>query len=325
MKNTIIFFVNREKILKTSRFSLISQLQPSPQPRALKGKRIFRITIENESKIEKVASWRLTPVKCALLGVGGFLSMMFLAGCVIRLTPLRSFLPGYLKEKERSVTEERILRIDSISQALNTNAEFLANLRTVLDVDRVPSDSINAMQPINRLTSDSLLPTSKEEEQFIAKMQERERYNISVIAPLASEGMIFHPVSQESIFTEESKTSLDARIVLAEGAPVESVADGIVVAVYASERDGGGHTVVIQHGKGFLTAYSRLTLPMVSKGDKVDGGQTISIQQSGLGIKQQEVILRMWHNTTPLIPYDYIGPAVKPVRDSSGYEAPRGR
>lgn len=291
----------------------------------MKGKRIFRITIENESKIERVASWRLTPLKCALIGAGGFLSMMLLAGCVIWLTPLRSFLPGYMKEKERSVTEERILRLDSISQALNTNADFLANLRTVLDVDRIPTDSVNAIQPANRLTSDSLLPTSKEEEKFIAKMQERERYNISVIAPLASEGMIFHPVSEESIFSEESKTSPNARIILAEGAPVESVADGIVVAVYASERDGGGHTVVIQHGKGFLTAYSRLTLPMVAKGDKVAGGQTISIQQSGLGMKQQEIILRMWHNATPLIPYDYIGPADKPVRDGSSYEAPRGR
>lgn len=291
----------------------------------MKGKKIYRFVIENESKLERVGSWRLTPLRIALAALAVFIPLLLLAGVIIWLTPLRGYLPGYMKENERGINEERLMRLDSIAQALGENDRYFSNLKTILDTDREPTDSVNAMRPANRMTSDSLLPTSKEEQEFVAMMQERERYNISVIAPLASEGMLFHPVSTESIFTEGSKTSVNACIILASGAPVESIADGMVVAVYSSERDGGGHTLLIQHSKGFLSAYSRLTLPIVSKGERVSGGQTISIQQSGYGMKQQEIILRMWHNGTPLIPYDYVGPVTKPTRDDSSYEAPRGR
>lgn len=292
----------------------------------MKGKRIYRIVIENESRLEKVGSLRLPPWKLALFCVGAVAMVLLLAGAIIWMTPLRSLLPGYMKEGERAATELNLLRLDSLNQAYSRNEEFLSNIRTVLDTDRTPQDSLNASRPANMLTSDSLLPTSPEEAKFVAMMQERERYNISVIAPLAAEGMIFCPVSAESVVTAESRQSDAAVIVLADGAPVESIADGVVIAIYSSLRDGGGNTMIIQHDKGFLSAYSRLTNPTVSPGTRVTGGQTISLQQSGDGIRKSVVTLRMWHDGTPLIPYDYIGSTVKPVRDGgASYEAPRGR
>lgn len=291
----------------------------------MKAKRIYRLILENESRLEQVKNWRLTRLRLALILTGLFFISIIFAGTIICLTPIHNLLPGYMKATEREATMENMLKLDSLAQAMDRNEEYLRNLRTVLDTDRTPSDSINATRPANSLTSDSLLPTSREEERFVSAMQERERYNISIIAPLASEGMIFYPVSEESIFVAETRNSLTPRISLAEGSAVECLADGVVIAVYASEKNGGGHTIVIQHGKGFLSSYSRMAMPTVSAGEKVEGGQTISLQTNGQGMRSSEIILRMWHNGTPLKPYDYIGPSRRPVRDGSTYEAPRGR
>lgn len=292
---------------------------------SMKAKRVYRIILENESRLEEVGSWQLTPLRLTLLALAAMCVMLLIAGVIIWLTPLHSWLPGYLKETERAASVENLLRLDSLNQAFEKNKEFFTNLQTVLDTERTPTDSVNSGKPAVRLTSDSLLPRSKEEERFINMMQERERYNISVIAPLASEGMIFSPVNAESVFTSETRGSLAPRVLLAEGAPVECMADGTVVAVYPSEADGGGHTVLIQHGKGFLSSYSRLVVPTVKTGERVEGGQTIAIQQSGLGMRSREIVVRMWHNGTPLRPYDYLGETGRPVRDDSSYEAPRGR
>ena len=315
--------------LESSRIRVISQglvwLREVYCTVIMKAKRVYRLVLESESRLEELKSWRLTPSRIWVLAVGGFLLILVIAALLVGLTPLRSLLPGYLKETERAATIDNLLRADSLNQAIERNKDFLSNIREVLDTDRVPSDSLNASKGITRLTSDSLIPPSAGEEKFVAMMKERERFNISVIAPLASEGMVFYPVNAESVFAAETRDSESPRVILAEGASVGCIADGTVVAVYPSERDGGGHTVMVQHGKGFLSSYSRLVLPTVSVGESVEEGQIISVQQSGQAFRHSEIIIRMWHNGTPLRPYDYIGEPARRVRDHTGYEAPRGR
>ncbi len=291
----------------------------------MKAKRIYRVILENESRLENVRSWRLTPLRLILYIAGALAVALLLAGTLICVTPIRNILPGYMKDTERAATVENLLRLDSLNEAFGKNKAFLNNLLTVLDTDREPSDSLDATRPASRLTSDSLLPASREEEKFVRMMQERERYNISVIAPLASEGMIFYPVSKESIFLAETRNSFEPAIALAEGQPVGSVADGLVISVIPGGLREEGYTVIIQHGKGFLSSYSRLSLPTVEPGEWVEGGQTIAIQQNGQGIRSAVVKLKMWHNGTPLRPYDYIGSTDRPPRDATQYEAPRGR
>lgn len=273
----------------------------------MKGKQVYRITIENESRLEKRGSLRLTAPVIAALTISMTALFLLIAGFIIYLTPLRHLLPGYMREGERGATEESFLRLDSLNQAYERNELFLRNIREVLNTDRKPADSTNVSAPARRMAnSDSLAEMSGPERKFLNYMRERERYSISIAAPLAAEGMIFNDVSPGNVVTEESRKSETAHIILPRGTPVASIADGTVIDLYPNLRDGGGYTMVIQHAKGFLSSYSRLTSPTVTSGTRVDAGETIALQTTGNGLRSSEIILRMWHDGTPLVPNEYL-------------------
>ena len=242
--------------------------------------------------------------------------LLILGAFLLFITPARTLLPGYLKDSERAATEEQLMRLDSLQTICRMNEDFLTNIMTVLNTDREAiavkhieiSDSVDFF-------SDSIMPTSQEEINFVAMMRERDKYNISIIAPLAAESLMFSPVNEESVITDDSKQSTKAKVILAKRSPVMAIADGTVISVSQSVRDGGGTAVLIQHPKGFLSRCSRLGTVLIEPGDKVTGGQIIALTASGNARRNEFVNIEMWHNGIPLVPYRYLG--------DSGTDAPR--
>lgn len=264
----------------------------------------YKLTVEDESSIVNIAQHSAPLYKWALAAVLVFLSAAVAALLIIIFTPLHSLLPGYLKDSERTATEEQHLRLDSLLEVYDNNALFLDNIRNVLNPQPITRDTTLSHLP---LSSDSLMPTSVEEQRFMSMMREREKYSISVIAPLAAESLMFSPVNEESVVAENSKKSTKAEILLARGATVSAIADGTVIAVSQSLRDGGGSAVIIQHHKGFLSRCSRLSNVIVEPGDVVYGGQIIAAPANGNALRSQSVIIEMWHNGESLVPYEYLG------------------
>lgn len=265
----------------------------------------YKVTIEDESRLETVAEFSATPVKWFMLGGGVVLVIMALGAMVLSFTPARNLLPGYLKESERTANQMQLLRLDSLKMAYETNSAFLDNIMNVLNpVTSLRQDSAVSSATVP-LSPDSLLPTSQEEEKFVAMMREREKYNVSVIAPLAAESLMFSSVSDNAVVSESSRSSQRAEFIMAKGSPVSAIADGTVIAVSQSMRDGGA-TIIIQHSKGFLSRISRLGTVLVETGDQVAGGQIIALTNRGNGKKGEIVYLEMWHNGDSLVPYEYI-------------------
>lgn len=287
----------------------------------------YKFTVEDESRLENVANASAPLWKWALGGLVLVLAAVLAGALVVVLSPARYLLPGYLKESERAASEEQHMRLDSLQDAYDKNAAFLENLHNVFYPSSAAAPRDTAAPSTVALTPDSLLPTSAEERKFLAMMGEREKFNISVIAPLAAESMMFFPVNDMAVVAEDSRADFKARILLARGAPVAAVADGKVIAVSQSLREGGGTAVIVQHSKGFLSRLSRLGTVLVEPGDDVAGGQVIAVPAPGSARKDEVVLLEMWHNGTPLVPYDYIG---RPEADSRRYpvideEVGRGR
>ncbi len=285
----------------------------------------YKLTLEDESHLTDVTGVRFTlPGLCAaglLVAVAG----LFIAGLLIAFTPLRTLLPGYLKDSQRSATEEGLLRLDSLTAVYDANQAYIDNCLKVLDTDRVPGDSA-AVVPVSReLTSDSLMGASPQESRFVSQMEERERFNISVLAPLAAEGVIFSPVAADGIFTSESKEAEEGVVVLTRDESVLSAADGSVIAMYYSAPD-GGYVVLVQHNRGFVTCYTHVGSPLVGTGDLVSAGQVLALAPAPDKAGRRTFTVRMWHNGLPIIPYKYIGgdetsADAAPMR----YETPRGR
>lgn len=294
----------------------------------MKAKSRYRITIENESRLENVARISASPLKFAAAAVAVIIAFMLLGAFILYVSPAHSLLPGYLKDSERAESEEQHMRLDSLQMAYDANEAFIANIMSVLNTDRETTPTVIA-EPSDSLPilSDSIMPTSQEELNFVAMMRERDKYNISVIAPLAAESLMFSPVNDESIITNDSKNSTKAKVVLSKRAPVMAIADGTVISVSQSVREGGGTAVLIQHSKGFLSRCSRLGTVLIEPGDKVAGGQIIALTASGNARKNEVINIEMWHNGTPLVPYEYLGDSGSttpryPVIDS---EVGRGR
>lgn len=271
----------------------------------MKSQSRYKIILEDESHLETIASYSASKKGWAALIVAFILVSVFFGSLVVVLTPVKTLLPGYLKESERTETEIQLMRLDSLRNAYEVNAAYISNLFGVMNPSPVAPDTASVSRLTVPLSVDSLLPTSEVERKFMSMMNEREKYNISVVAPLAAESLMFSSVSDEAVVTESTKESVKAELIVAKHSPVAAIADGTVIAVTQSLRDGGA-TVIIQHPKGFLSRISRLGTVLVEPGDKVTGGQIIAIPAKGTGTVNEKMYLEMWHNGTPLVPYEYI-------------------
>ena len=74
----------------------------------------YRIRIEDESRRENLADISLSPLSLLAAAGAALLILIIIGGAIVMVTPLRTLLPGYMKQSERSATEDNIMRLDSI-------------------------------------------------------------------------------------------------------------------------------------------------------------------------------------------------------------------
>lgn len=290
----------------------------------MKKKRKYRIIIEDESHLSTLAETRLSRSALAGVAAGVLAVCVSIAVIIIMFTPLRTLLPGYMNNSQRVATEDNLMRLDSLSEEYSTNQAYIDNCLKVLDENRVPSDSSAEAMLTRGLIPDSLTGASAIEAAFVSRMEEKERFNISVLAPLAADGMLFSPVSPDGIFTMDSRASDTGTVIVPEAEPVQSSADGSVVASYYSWA-GRGYELVILHDRGFMTAYSHVGAPLVTTGDIVNSGQAVAMAPEPDRNGRREFSIRMWHDGLPVIPYEYVGTPSSGTIPEERFEAPRGR
>ncbi|MDE5632416.1 MAG: M23 family metallopeptidase, partial [Muribaculaceae bacterium] len=124
------------------------------------------------------------------------------------------------------------------------------------------------------------------------------RFNLSVLAPIAAEGMIFaSPVP--STATVEPLSTGGVSAVQPAALPVSAVYRGSVTGLY---YDGDGRAVVtVQHPNDFVSVYSGLDDVFVVKGAKVAASQRIGHTSAG-----RPLVFELWHNGALLAPGDYV-------------------
>ncbi len=271
----------------------------------MKARRIIKITLTDEARLESLGAITLTPLKVAAGVAIGLLLVMSIGFLIVLVTPLKTLIPGYFRESDRAATEQALLRVDSIREAYLRNEAYVANIHQRLNTSR-PSQKADTSNMASRpIAADSLLPPSAEETGFSKVMQEREKFNIAVVAPMAAEGMLFYPVTDEGVITHASRASRRALVAMPARAVVMAVADGSVIARYfdAAIR---AYTVIIQHDNGFVSRYTGLPEPLVGESENVLGGQVLALSPSPAAGHPAEISVELWHNGTPLLPYDYI-------------------
>lgn len=237
--------------------------------------------------------------------VAGAFGMFILAS-----TPMKNYLPGYLKESERTATEEQHIRMDSLVKVYEINEAYISSILNALN----PSEKDNLRTRMDRkptpLSLDSLVAASEEEKKFMERIRERDKYNISYTSPAAAQTMMFQSVNNSAIISEKSKNKYQAEIILPSGGTISSIAEGKVISIASSPKASGGYEVIIQHPKGFLSKSSRLSNLRIQPGDRVAAGQIIAEGTSSSGQKKNHIFFELWHDGDPLIPSRYLNSGI---------------
>ena len=264
------------------------------------GPKRYRLTFTNENTFNTVWSVKLSRFKVWLLSIAAVAAIICLVAILVLGTPLRAILPGYLMPEERHTHINNALRLDSLQNIMNTNNVYIANLRTIL-TDNIPLDSIAVTDSLSATANDTLLTTSAAEKEFTHMWEERERYNLSVITPVAAKAMSFHkPVTKAM-----ADTTADARSLMLT-APRHSgtmtIQSGLVIDV--AYEPAQGYAIIIQHPNDFISRYSGMADTFVRKGDHVKGGQVIGLSNSQTTIP---LTVEIWHKGTPAKPAQLLG------------------
>ncbi len=259
----------------------------------------YRLDFIKENTFNRVWSIPMTRSRVIIGSIAVIASLAALLWVIFAFTPMRQLLPGALRGNLRNQYLETALRLDSLEQSARINQAYIDNIVAILN-DELPSDSIRQIAETQVAISDSLLAASELEQQFVERYREEERFNLSVLTPIAAEGMVFSSPASVGAEISDINEGIPGELITSPG-PVQASAVYRGTVVGTSTLPDGTTTVLIQHPNDFLSIYSGLNDIYISRGKKVMAGQRI-----GTGSKGNGIVYELWHNGSPLNPRDYI-------------------
>lgn len=248
--------------------------------RAARARRRWRVEIVNENTLARTWSIGLSGLRVwiAVAVVTGALASLI--AVIFMFTPIGALLPGHLDGDLRSQYLDAALRIDSLERAMRHHEAYADNIRRIFAGEA--DDSIPAAVPHASANADSLLEASEAERRFVRQFDSRERFNLSVLSPIAAEGMIFENPVENASGTGN----------------INAVYRGTVISVVRSPD--GRFTISVQHPNDFLSVYSHLDEVYADKGSRLISGQRIGRAAGKPGFE-------LWHAGSQLDPTRYIG------------------
>lgn len=265
----------------------------------------FRLSFINENTFNTIWTIRFSRIRVIIAVIIILTAITSMVSMLILFTPVRTLLPGYLKESQRQQVIATSIRVDSLLTHAELNSSYIANLQRILNMPGDTIDLIKNMIADSIQEIDSLLPASEREKQFVRQFDEQERFNIKVLSPIAAEGLdFFPPVAGAYTTSPRDPQAISVTIICAPKTPITSVLSGTVIDCH--KVLGNGYTVIIQHSNGFISKYSGIATLLVNAGEKIEPGTPIGISGNNSEEKATQVIFELWHKGTPLNPWDYL-------------------
>lgn len=267
-------------------------------------RRRYRLAFENASALSTVWQLRLSRRGAVLAAIGAFALCGLFWFMIFVYTPLRGVLPVGMSYDLREDYDDMSLRLDSIIEAQRITEAYAANIERVLgQIDDADTVIVAVDEEAPKvLPLDSLIEASAAERSFVSRFEQTERYNLSVLAPIVAEGMMFFPpVSGIAADDRVSDAGIPSiAVTAAKATPVSAVYRGTVVNSYYTT--GRGLTLVVQHPNDFVSIYSGLAETFATRGDKVNAGSRLGLADG----RKYPMTFELWHNGSPLPPRDYV-------------------
>lgn len=260
--------------------------------------RHYRLVFISENTFNRVWSVRMTTARTILVATAAVAAAAALFYVVLAYTPLRRFLPGSLDGDLRADYVATALKLDSLEVVSAANTAYLENILAIMGdsidtgADSAPNTALAEEIP------DSILAAGEAEREFLRRYNERERFNLSVLAPIAAEGMVFvSPVASNVRMLPAPGPTLAVDAMRA--VPVTAIYRGTVTGVYP--RPDGRYVLVVQHPNDFVSVYDGLGEVYVDRAARV-----VASQRLGDTPSRGTVGFELWHGGTLLDPREYI-------------------
>lgn len=267
----------------------------------------YKLTVTNENTLEDIVCIhvsKLNGLSWLLLAV----SVIFLfAATVIVFTPLRNYLPGYMNSEVREQVVQNALRADSLQQVVARQNLYIMNIRDIF-AGTVRVDTVQSIDSLTVLRSDSLMERTRQEEEFRKQYEEKERYNLTAVdGNKDASGLIFYRPTRgmmSSGFNPEAK-HFGIDIAANPNESVLATLDGtVILSTYTAET---GYVIQIQHGQNFVSVYKHCSSLLKKEGDSVKGGEAIAlVGNTGEKTTGPHLHFELWHRGRAIDPSKYI-------------------
>lgn len=248
----------------------------------------FRLEFFSENSFNRLWSFKFSRLQVIVWSAITFAAFLALIWAVARFTPVGSMLPGETEAEMRRQIVELGIRADSLQNRLRILENYSANIMSA--ISGKPTESY-----VSTVVSegDTLVEASEAEREFVRDYDPSGRFNLSVLTPIAADGMAFYsPVADARVGSEPDAQV--ASLWVTEAAPVMAVYRGTVISV---GRDPQGYMLTLQHDNNFISQYSGLDNIYVKKDARVEAGEAI-----GNIVPEQPLLFEIWHDGTSVSP-----------------------
>jgi murein DD-endopeptidase MepM/ murein hydrolase activator NlpD len=280
----------------------------------------YRFSVKTEENHEEKFNFILTPQRIIVVTATAVVLLIALTAFIIGVTPLKYYIPGYTTLEEHRMYLQVSAQIDSISQLVQQNQQYLDNFYNVLnerniedensvvmDKSRMAShelkerkdDEMEAMREVDMQANDLLTNYLRTEEEN-SKLPVSHRADISNIMLAApATGILIQGFDM-------AKNHYGIDIQNKKNTIITSVAEGIII--YTGFDPTNGNTMVIQHPGNIISIYKHNEVLLKSVGAKVNMGEAIAKMGSSGQDRMQNAHLHfeLWYNGFPVNPLDYI-------------------
>ena len=265
-------------------------------------RRRYRLSLDRTSTLTRLASVSGSKAAMVAMALAAFVVCGGVWLSIFVYTPARNLLPARFTAELADRYSDMAVRLDSVAEAARLYEAYADNLRSILTDSLPPSAAAQArdIPDLHDIPLDQLMTASDAERRFVAEYDEAEQYNLSVLSPIAAEGMTFHAPAGGAEVRAVRTDIPSVAIAAGRATAVSAVYRGTVIS--SQFTPGRGVTLMIQHPNDFVSLYSGLEQAFVSRGSKVKAGQRIGVANGEL----YPLSFELWHNGTALSPQDYI-------------------
>ena len=97
----------------------------------------YRLSIVNEDTFEDVTSFKFSRISAYIFLSSSFVFIVSFTIIIISFTPLKYYIPGYYSQESRTTFELMQIKTDSLEKIIYQNDQYLANLKKVLNDDKL--------------------------------------------------------------------------------------------------------------------------------------------------------------------------------------------